>query len=67
MRKITIRDVECKLFEKPGVIQIVPPFGPYEPVTAIYNTEIAPAYNEALKALIKRATLEWIGIERLNV
>lgn len=67
MRKINIRDVACVLYETPGVIQIVPPFGPYEPVTAMYNTEIATAYDEALKALVKRATLEWVGIERFNV
>lgn len=67
MKSITIRDVDCKVYETPGIIQIVPPFGPYTAVTAMYNTEIASAREEAIKALIKRATLEWVGIERLNV
>jgi hypothetical protein len=68
MRTIVIRGVDCTLFEKTtGILQIVPPFGPYTPVTAIYNPEIATAKEEALKALIKRAVLEWVGIERFNV
>ena len=67
MKKVNIRDVTCTLYEASGVIQIVPPFGPYQTVTAMYNTEIPTAHDEALKALIKRATLEWVGIERFNV
>lgn len=69
MREVLVRGVECRLYESDsdGILQIAPPFGPYTTVTAIFNPRISTAKNEALKALIRRATIEWTGIERFNV
>lgn len=69
MKYINIRGVDCCFYEdtETGVVQLVPPFGPYSEVTGIYNTKILSARNEAIKALMRRAATEWNGIERFNV
>lgn len=63
--KTYIRGVACDVIETDQAIQIVPPCGPFLPVTAVWKHPITEEQRNNLMAHLRtRATAEWVNLER---